>query len=79
MKLIERLARRLVPPLPKQRYMCIRCDEVRDDVPGPWSRCEPCRRLVAEIALMYPDVYLEYTRRLEAARGGRRSITKKDD
>lgn len=60
MKLLERLACWLVPLLPKQRHMCIRCDEVKDDVPYANSRCGPCRAIVAEIALTQPDAYLHY-------------------
>lgn len=53
------LTRRRVPPLPKQRYMCIRCDEVKDDV-SPGGRCKPCQAVVTKIALTQPEAYLHY-------------------
>lgn len=49
--------------------MCIRCDEIRPDVPFEGARCPPCQAIVDEIAIKHPDVYADYLRRTQRFKG----------
>jgi hypothetical protein len=60
MKLLERFARWLYPLPPPERRMCIRCDEMRTDVPFWGARCPPCQAIVDEIFRTNPQAMWDY-------------------
>lgn len=60
MALFERFARWLNPPPPPMRRMCIRCDEMRTDVPFWGARCPACQEFVDEIFRTNPQARQDY-------------------
>lgn len=66
--MISRLRRWLFPAPPPVRRMCIRCDEMRSDVPYWGARCPACQEFVEEIFRTNPQALWDYLDLMARAR-----------
>jgi hypothetical protein len=66
--LLGRLRRTLRQPSLPERRMCMRCDEMRSDVPYWGARCPACQEIVDEIFRTNPQAFWDYLDLMNRAR-----------